>query len=77
MPVLFTVPNPNERDKCLSQIVFLQKNKKTICKALMPLPKISPSFPAVFLNGALQSTFKEAPYKNGAISPFPWRNISG
>ncbi len=43
----------------------------------MPLPKISPSFPAVFLNGALQSTFKEAPYKNGAISPFPWRNISG
>jgi len=26
--------NPEERDKCLSQIIFLQKNKKIICKAL-------------------------------------------
>jgi hypothetical protein len=27
--------NPDERDKCLSQIIFLQKNKKIICKALI------------------------------------------
>jgi HEPN domain-containing protein len=29
--------NPEERDKCLSQIIFLQKNKKIICKALKAL----------------------------------------
>ena len=26
--------NPDERDMCLSQIIFLQKNKKMICKTL-------------------------------------------
>jgi hypothetical protein len=26
--------NPDKRDKCLSQILFLQKNEKIICKAL-------------------------------------------
>ncbi len=25
--------NPGKRDKCLSQIIFLQKNKEIICKA--------------------------------------------
>jgi hypothetical protein len=29
------IPSPDERDKCLSQIIFLQKNKKMIFKALM------------------------------------------
>ena len=31
----FNTSNPDERDKCLSQIIFLQKNKKIICKALI------------------------------------------
>jgi len=30
-------PNPDERDKCLSQIIFGQKNKKIICKSLKML----------------------------------------
>jgi len=27
-------PNPDERDKCLLQNIFLQKNKKIFCKPL-------------------------------------------
>jgi len=29
-----SISNPDERDKCLLQLIFLKKNKKTSCKAL-------------------------------------------
>jgi hypothetical protein len=37
----YLLTNPNERDKCFLKIVFLQKNKKIICKARMSCGLIS------------------------------------
>jgi len=40
---ILLITDPDERDKCLSQIIFLQKNKKTICKALKRTAHLSNS----------------------------------
>jgi len=47
-------PNPDERDKCLEQIIFLPKNKKTICKALI---RMTQEFRDLVVDGSGQLLF--------------------